>query len=201
MRSRVRTLLPTVFFAVSIFLASSLLSPSRAHADFVSIWGQIHGGYLTGTSDRFEEGSQPFGGFAAGLSLAIIDVFIDVRMDDFDLEKAGMWNQVGLGASFGLPLPYISLTFGARLAYLYAQFSEDARKAYESKALDGERSGEPSQKGLNASVVAMADIELIGPLMFNITGDLGYHVLLPDPAELNGINFSVLGGLKLKFGF
>lgn len=168
---------------------------------FISFWGQLHGGYLTGTSDRFEDGSQGFFGFAAGMSITVVDIFTDVRLNGFDLDSAGMWNQIGIGVSFGIPLPYVKIMFGTRVAYLYAQFSEGARERYQEEFASGERDDEASEKGLNFSAQVGVDVKLVGPLYINTMADVGYHVLLPSATESHGINFSILGGVKLLFGF
>jgi len=195
-----------VFFLASFifaFAGTQLVAEREAHADFFSVWGEIHGGYLTGMSDRFDEGSQGFFGFAGGFSITVVDIFIDVRMDGFDLETAGMWNQLGAGVSFGFEVAedLVEILVGVRVAYLYAQFSDGARKAFEEKFVAGDREQEPSQKGLNISAQAGVDVTLIGPLYFNAMVDIGYHVLLPAVTDDHGLNFSALGGIKLKFGF
>lgn len=216
--------LPRLLVALGVSLAASaacqLALEREAHADIISLWGQLHGGYLTGTSDRFDEGSQPFFGFSAGLSISFFDIFTDVRLDDFDLDKAGMWNQIGVGVSFGIPLydasddddglegeggvsafSTLDLILGGRVAYLFAQYPLDARAAVSREFASGDRDDEPSQKGLNISAIAQLELELIWPLYFNIGADLGYHVLLPSVQDDHGVNFSALGGLKVKVGF
>ena len=197
---RRRFLSLTLALALIATLFTQLTFEEEAHAGWLEAWAQVHGGYLSGTSDRFDEGSQPFFGFAAGATLLIVDLFIDVRMDKFDTDQAGMWNQVGIGTSFGLPLPAVDVWFGLRAAYLYAQYNEDARAAYNDKLATGERESEPSQKGLNFSGVVGVDVEIVGPLYLSFLGNLGYHVLLPDPTEFHGVNYSGLAGLKLKIG-
>ncbi len=189
-----------LFSAIMAVTSLQVLAPREANAGFFEVWGQVHGGYLSGTSDRFEEGSQGLFGFAAGVSLLMIDVFMDVRLDDFDLDKAGMWNQIGVGASFSLPVPVVEPRFGARVAYLYAQYSEGARDRFAERLELGERSDEPQQKGINLSVQAGLDIELVSFVYLTLMADVGYHFLLPDIENAHGINFSALGGLKLKLG-
>jgi len=197
---------------LSVILAALLLITTvsqvsfedEAEAGIFEIWGQLHGGYLSGTADRFDEGSQGFFGFAAGVSITVLDVFMDVRMDGFGgdngIAEAGMWNQVGVGASFSVPIPGVEPFFGARVGYLYAQYSKAARDAYQEKLAAGERSDSPGNKGVNFSAQAGLDIELVGPLYLTFMADVGYHILLPDVGESNGVNFSGLGGLKLSLG-
>lgn len=219
-RRRRAPALPMLAGLVVAMLATQLAFEREAHADIISFWGQLHGGYLTGTSDRFDEASQPFFGFSAGMSITVVDIFTDVRMDSFDLDEAGMWNQIGLGVSFGIPLyeaaddddglgedsgvsafSSLELILGVRAAYLYAQYSADAREAFAQKFASGERDEEPSQKGLNFSGIAQLELEVIWPLYLNVGADIGYHVLLPSVQDDHGVNFSALGGLKLKVGF
>lgn len=204
-RNRMSRLFRIKLFAVACLIATVLVQvvpQKEARADFFQIWGQVHGGWVGGAGDdRFDDGSHGAFGGAVGVSILFIDVFTDIRVDGFDPDTAGMWNQLGAGVSFGIPLGIVELILGARVAYLYAQFSESARERYEEKLENGERLEEPPQKGMNFSAQVMGDIELIWPLYLNLTVDLGYHVLLPDPENSHGFNYTVLGGLKLKFGF
>jgi hypothetical protein len=176
-------------------------SPAQARAEILEIWGSAQGGYSGGAgSDAFEGGSgMGVYGFAAGVEiLSIIDVFIDIRLQDG--LSGGTWNQIGSGWDMSFDLGVVQPYIGVRAAYVYAQFSKDARVKYEEKAAsDPDASANPSNKGLNFSGQLGLDFPIVGPLYAGVMADIGYHMLLPDLTM--GLNYHGLGYLKVSLGF
>jgi hypothetical protein len=176
-------------------------TPTQAHAEFIEVWGSLQGGYSGGAgSDAFPDGAgMGVYGFAAGVEiLSLIDVFIDIRLQD--ALDAGTWNQIGTGWDVSFDLGVVQPFIGVRAAYVYAQFSKDARVKYEEKAAsDPDASANPSNKGLNFSGQLGLDFAIVGPLYAGVMADIGYHMLLPDLTM--GLNYHGLGYLKVSLGF
>jgi len=83
---------------------------------------------------------------------------------------------------------------GFRAGYVYAQFTDAAKREYLAQ---GNSNPDPENKGINISAQIGLDIRLVGPLFIGTFADIGYHLLLPDVGEEMGINFHIMGALKV----
>lgn len=150
---------------VAAFFAALVLLPASASADFLQVYANGHGTYLSGDGNNLKYFDNPDNaglgyGFTLGVEVVQIDAFVDANF----FPDGSQWNQLGLGFDMDLIPGDIFVEPTAQLLYFFGKQSD----------------GSDSVRGLFPRVGAQAGIDFLKVLYVGVEAYVGYVLSTPD---------------------